>query len=179
MAVAFVSLGMLEAYPGDGTGSNNNPPLFEWLVSSGTPPTNGPKVMVPSWRFDATAREVLSWKFRASNYSSGGTLKIQVAPVSTQSGTNTMIFGVALAAITSGVSEKWSTKVFPTFDTLTITLANNETAENVVEGSLDLSATALDSIANNDDVTIFLASAVGTATLDRRLLTAEFRYTLT
>jgi len=179
MSVALVSCGMLDAYPGDGTGSNNGPPQFEWLVSSGTPPTNGPKVMVPSWRFDAIAREVLVWKFRASSYASGGTLKIQVAPVALQSGTNTMIFGVALAAITPGASEKWSTKVFPTFDTLTITLANNEAAEDVVEGSINLSATALDGVADGDDVALFLASAVGTATLDRRLLEAEFRYTTT
>ena len=155
MATGTILLSVLGALPADGTGTINNPPDFRVGVSTGTQPTNGPKVSELHALFGDAADEHLLWWFRMpANYASGGTLKIPFQNVTVQSGTTHVFWKAALAAITIG--EDVAAKVFPTIDTLDVTLANNQAAGISTEGSLALSATALNSVAAGDWVCCFL-----------------------
>ena len=155
MATGTLLFDMAGATPADGTGTINNPAQANVLVSTGTQPTNGPKVTMIEWLFDATTDEHLSWAFRMpENYASGGTLKLIVYNKTVQSGTNNFVVKACLAAITPG--EDVPAKVFPAPDTVTIALANNQAAGISVAASLALSATALNGVAANDEVILFV-----------------------
>lgn len=184
MATGTMLFDMAGATPADGTGTINNPPAANVLVSTGTQPANAPKATLIEWLFDAATDEHLSWAFRMpENYSSGGTLKIQVKNKSTQVGTNSFVVKSCLAAVTPGATENVDTKVFPAPDTLTITLANAQASGILVEGSLALSATALNSVVAGDEVTLFLGrdadNASDTATGDMSLVGLALEYTTT
>jgi len=182
MATATILFDMDGAIPADGTGTINNPAQGSINVSTGTPPTNGPKVTRAVWLFDPTTDEHISWGFRMpENYASGGTLKIIVYNVTLQSGTNNFVMKACLAAITPG--EDVLAKVFPAPDTVTIALANNQAAGISVAGSLALGATALNSVAANDDVVLFVGRdadhASDTGGGDMGLISFALEYTTT
>ena len=156
MATGTILFDLAGAIPDDGTGSGNNPAQGSMVVSTGTPPANGPKVTRLVWLFDPTTDEHIFFaSFRMpESYVSGGTLKIIVYNVSLQSGTNNFVLKACLAAITPG--EDVLAKVFPVPDTVTIALANNQAAGISVAASLALSATALNGVAAGDDVVLFV-----------------------
>lgn len=71
--------GTVILFPGgwatDGT-TNNNTAAFTYLISTGTPPSNGPNVFEPALAFDAATDE--HWEFAflmPGDYASGGTFR--------------------------------------------------------------------------------------------------------
>jgi len=167
----------------DGT-TDNAAPGIQRVKSTGTPPTGGPNLFLREAVFDAATDEMLMWDFRMpGNYASGGTLKIQVKPKTTQTGTNVFVCKAAIAAVTPGAAENLDSKSFPTPDTVSITLANNQAAGVVTEGSLALSATALNSVAAGDACSLMLGrdanNASDTAAGDMALLSVTMEYTTT
>jgi len=184
MATGTLLFDMAGATPADGTGTGNNPAQAGVLVSTGTQPTNGPKVTLIEWLFDATTDEHISWAFRMpENYASGGTLKLIVYNKTVQSGGDVKNFVAksCLAAITPG--EDVPAKVFPAPDTVTIALAVNQAAGVSVASSLALSGTALNSVAAGDQVILFIGRdpdhASDTAVGDMSLIGCALEYVTT
>lgn len=166
----------------DGTGTGNVPAQPAVRVSTGAQGTNTPFVTYDELLFDAATDAHALWSFRLpQNYASAGTLKFQVANKTTQTGTNTFVVKAALAAVTPGAAERVDNKSFPVADTLSIALALNQAAETLVEGSLALSATALNSAAAGDWIDLFVGrdadNVSDTATGDMALVGLALEYT--
>jgi hypothetical protein len=182
MATGILLLSMVGALPADGTGTINNPPDFRVLTSTGTQPTNGPKVSEVEALFDAAVDEHVMWAFRMPvDYASGGTIKIPFQNVSVQSGTLHAFWKFCLAAIIP--AEVVTTKVFPALDTLDVALASNQAAGTLTEGSAALSGTALNGVAAGDWVILTLGrdadNAGDTATGDMAVGGIAFEYVTT
>ena len=61
MATGTIILDPVEAIPGDGTGTINNPAQANIRVSTGVQLTNAPKLTSAEWLFDPTTDEHISW----------------------------------------------------------------------------------------------------------------------
>lgn len=155
-AVGRYVFDMAGATPADGTGSGNNPPVMNVLVSTGTQPTNGPKLTLIEWLFPITTDSHVMWAFNMpSDYNSAPVLKGILYNKTVQAGgVKNFQVKAALAAVTPG--EDVPAKVFPAPDTQTVVLASNQAAGVSVAFSIALSATAQNSVAGDDAVVLFI-----------------------
>lgn len=180
MATGTILFDMAGAIPADGTGSGNNPPFASMSVSSAAQTTNSPKVTYLTWAFDATTDEHLLWNFRMpQDYSSGGTLYLEVAPVANQGADSEVVFKAALAAVTPGNSELIATKSFGTVATGSVSMsqANSGTLYQVSISP------GLDGVVAGDQVTLFIGRdadhTMDDTTGDVLLCSAALEYTTT
>jgi hypothetical protein len=77
MGTAYANVALKAPY--DTSGSVNNPATPEKIISSGTQPTNGPKVTFWQWLFDQSTDEHVCFDFFIpTNWASGATLTLKM-----------------------------------------------------------------------------------------------------
>ena len=165
----------------DGTASNAFAQA-QVAKSTGTAPTNGPVLHFTELLFDGTTQEHVFFGFRMpQDYSSGGTAKIQWKRAS-GTGAADVVWLCCLAALTPGAAEVPNSKSLPAPDSATT--AAGTTSQALVETSIALSATALNSVAAGDYVLLMLgrdadAAADTLNAVDVQVVTAAIEYTTT
>lgn len=157
--------GYRQLFPGERIDTNeteNNAAIPQMVVSSGTPPSNAPKLAFQELSFNGTTDQHVIFPVILFDYVSGGTLKWNGRRASGTGAADVVMKG-AVAAITAGAAEIPSAKIFNTV--ATGTTAVGTTAQALVTGSITLT---MDSAATGDDIYIMFGRDANNAsdTLD-------------
>ena len=157
MATGTILFDLAGAMPTDGTGTGNNPAQASPIVSAASAtPANGPKVTTICWAFDPSVDEHITWAYRMpENYASGGTLYLGSAPADGQGAASETIWKGSLAAVTPGASEGLISKGFAAPATGSA-IYNSLASGTLIETSIDLTGTPLNSVAAGDLVILFV-----------------------
>lgn len=161
----------------DGTGTTNYPPEITRDVSTGSPPTNAPKVVRTVAKFDPGTDEHLLWFFLLPpDYVSGGTVRLKWKAAA--AGAGNVIWKGSAVAITDGVTQD-NTIIFNTV-ALAAASAAPGTAGFTKEATIALPTTGF---AASRMIAVMLGrdadNAGDTLAVDAVLMRARFEYSRT